>query len=218
MDSVQQLTELSREKFWKVLTSQQKDIDGRISKLMFVKNIPKERHLEILHTVYIVACQKYVEYDSKRSSFTTWMTMWARAVVKNYVRKNKGSRSPLTADVNESDVFRPTLSSEDESDSLIENYADPNQMSSQAVDRDIAIYMTVQDYYQTVKELAERNLHNADRYLAVLSTMMFYHFDVSDRQIAEEIGVNHASVSQIRADIYRELGLKLLKLGIDNTD
>jgi DNA-directed RNA polymerase specialized sigma24 family protein len=164
--------------------------------LFRVKGVPYEFVDDLKDATYALACEKYPQFDPERSDFKTWVIWQARALVKNYTRNSHGPRNPLAWEKTESD------------------YGEESSPFETRTDR--TAYRDRLDLEIQVTDIVKKYLDNCgcfDKHTAVLQTLLLHNFDVSDRQIAEEIGISHTTVNTVRHDVLFELGLMLLQQG-----
>lgn len=187
--------------FWDAL-KQHPELDKTLDRLFSVKGIPYDRWQELKHSLYCIGAVKFVNFDETRSAFTTWMVMWARALLRNYFRNSRGKLSPLADDLVESDL--PELIGGGTAYDLVR---DTNSVYRDRMDTTIAVCQVLKKYRENTRDF--------DTFAAVLDTMIVYGFDVTDAQIASEVDLTRQAVWMIRKQILSEIGTMLIRAGVD---
>lgn len=198
---MEKLLAVYHRQFWRVL-EQHPELDKTLDKLFSVKGVPHDRWPELKHSLYCVGAVKFVNFDETRSAFTTWMVMWAKALLRNYFRNSGGQLSPLADDLVESDL--PELANGGTAYELV---SDASSLYGGRLDTLLTVSSVLGKYRD--------NLGDFDNFAAVLDTMIVYGFDVTDAQIASEVDLTRQAVWTIRKQILSEIGTMLIRAGVD---
>lgn len=195
------LVETYHKKFKDTWEENKEELEKMLARLYYVKGVPRGRYLDLTHTLYVVAADKFCNFDESKSSFTTWMIMWAKALLQNYYRNSNGKRSPLSSDLIESD-----LPQYENGDTAYDSAK--GGLHGEELDVALVIEDVLAKYSATVRDF--------DTFSAVFDTLVLNGFDVSSRAIAYEVEISPQMAWDIRTQILSELAFMLRERGIDS--
>lgn len=152
---------------------------------------------------------KMHEFDPKRAAFETWVIMWARALMINYVRRSTGFRNPYGGrEISEADLFTGEDKDGAEQSNAYESAVDTKTLSRDPLASESIIQSTLEFY--------RGNLADFPLYESVFELLLANDFELSAREISRQLGISHTTVCHIIADIRAELGCLLVASGIDH--
>jgi hypothetical protein len=193
-----------REKFWRFLEQEKDQIDRTLNKLLWIRGVPPELHQDFRHTIYEVCCSRMVYFDPALSGFGTWVVMWAKAVLRNYLRGNR-QRNPVGERFFEveTDLIDPREASQE---SPVDKIGDPSLLFREELEDRIDLRRDILAYGERLKDYP---LHSY-----VFRKLWDNGFAISDRQLEAMTGISRTTMGKVRREVMFELGLRIIGLGI----